>query len=306
MAETGRGWFQRLRAGLGRTREQLAASLDALVGRPVDARTLEAVEEALILADVGAATAAHVVDRLRAMRGLRTAADVRAALRQALRELLGPPIPLRTEPPPAVILVLGVNGTGKTTTIGKLAWRLRAEGKRVLLGAADTFRAAAAEQLARWGARVGAEVVAHRPGGDPGAVVFDTLEAARARGADVALIDTAGRLHTKVNLMEELRKIDRIVRRADPPAVERLLVLDATTGQNALSQARLFHEAVVEVTGIALTKVDGTAKGGIVLAIARELGLPVKLLGTGEGVEDLVPFDPDAFVDALVPPAEAL
>jgi len=305
MAETGRGWFQRLRAGLGRTREQLAASLDALVGRPVDARTLEAVEEALILADVGAATAAHIVDRLRAMRGLRTAADVRAALRQALRELFGPPVPLRTEPPPAVILVLGVNGTGKTTTIGKLAWRLRAEGKRVLLGAADTFRAAAAEQLARWGARVGAEVVAHRPGGDPGAVVFDTLEAARARGADVALIDTAGRLHTKVNLMEELRKIDRIVRRADPPTVERLLVLDATTGQNALSQARLFHEAVA-VTGIALTKVDGTAKGGIVLAIARELGLPVKLLGTGEGVEDLVPFDPDAFVDALVPPAEAL
>ncbi|MDQ7828539.1 MAG: signal recognition particle-docking protein FtsY [Armatimonadota bacterium] len=305
MAETGRGWWQRLREGLGRTREQLAASLDALVGRPVDARTLEAVEEALILADVGAATAAHIVDRLRAGRGLRTAADVRAALRQALRELLGPPVPLRTEPPPAVILVLGVNGTGKTTTIGKLAWRLRAEGKRVLLGAADTFRAAAAEQLSRWGARVGAEVVAHRPGGDPGAVVFDTLEAARARGADVALIDTAGRLHTKVNLMEELRKIDRIVRRADPPAVERLLVLDATTGQNALSQARLFHEAV-EVTGIALTKVDGTARGGIVLAIARELGLPVKLLGTGEGVEDLVPFDPDAFVDALVPPAEAL
>jgi fused signal recognition particle receptor len=305
MAETGRGWWQRLREGLGRTREQLAASLDALVGRPVDARTLEAVEEALILADVGAATAAHIVDRLRGGRGLRTAADVRAALRQALRELLGPPVPLRTEPPPAVILVLGVNGTGKTTTIGKLAWRLHAEGKRVLLGAADTFRAAAAEQLARWGARVGAEVVAHRPGGDPGAVVFDTLEAARARGADVALIDTAGRLHTKVNLMEELRKIDRIVRRADPPAMERLLVLDATTGQNALSQARLFHEAV-EVTGIALTKVDGTAKGGIVLAIAHELSLPVKLLGTGEGVEDLVPFDPDAFVDALVPPAEAL
>jgi fused signal recognition particle receptor len=300
MAAEGRTWMQRLRESLGRTREQLAVRLDALAGRAVDDAYLAGLEEALILADVGAATAAEVAGRLRLERGLRTTADVRAALRRILQDLLGPPVPLRLDPPPAVVLILGVNGSGKTTTIAKLAHRLRGDGRTVLLAAGDTFRAAAIDQLAIWAQRVGVELVRHQPGGDPGAVVFDALQAARARAIDVLIVDTAGRLHTKVNLMEELRKINRVIARDGPAAWERLLVLDASTGQNAISQARLFH-AAVEVTGIVLTKLDGTAKGGIVLAIARDLRLPVKLLGTGEGVDDLTPFDPGAFVDALLP-----
>lgn len=296
----GRPWFQRLRESLARTRDQLALQLEALAGRAVDDEYLAQLEEALILADVGAATAADVTARLRLERGLRTAEEAGVALRRILREMLGEAVPLRVTPSPAILLVLGVNGSGKTTSIAKLAFRLKAEGRGVLLAAADTFRAAAIDQLAIWAERVGVDLVRHQPGGDPGAVVFDGLQALRARGLDVLIVDTAGRMHTRVNLMEELRKLNRIVARDAPPAVERLLVLDASTGQNAISQARLFHEAV-EVTGIVLTKLDGTAKGGIVLAIARDLKLPVKFLGTGEGLEDLSPFDPDAFVEALLP-----
>ncbi len=296
----GRPWYQRLRESLARTRDQLALRLETLAGRAVDDEYLAQLEEALILADVGAATAADVTARLRMERGLRTAEEVGVALRRILREMLGEAVPLRVAPPPAVLLVLGVNGSGKTTSIAKLAFRLKAEGRGVLLAAADTFRAAAIDQLAIWAERVGVDLVRHQPGGDPGAVVFDGLQAVRARGLDVLIVDTAGRMHTRVNLMEELRKLNRIVARDAPPAVERLLVLDASTGQNAISQARLFHEAV-EVTGIVLTKLDGTAKGGIVVAIARDLKLPVMFLGTGEGLEDLSPFDPDAFVEALLP-----
>src|SRR3990170_636884 len=272
MTAEGRPWFQRLRESLTRTRDQLAVRLEALAGRAIDDAYLTELEEALILADVGAATAVEVTSRLRAGRALRTTADVPAALRRFLLDLTGPAVPFQVEPPPAVVLALGVNGSGKTTTIAKLAYRLRGEGRKVLLAAADTFRA----------------------------VVFDGLQAMRARGMDVLIVDTAGRLHTKVNLMEELRKLNRIIARDAPPTVERLLVLDAATGQNAISQARLFHEAV-DVTGIVLTKLDGTAKGGIVLAIASDLKLPVKFLGTGERLDDLTPFDPEAFVDALLP-----
>lgn len=295
-----RPWFQRLRESLTRTRDQLTIRLEPLAGRAIDDAYLAELEEALILADVGAATAAEVTSRLRGERGLRTTADAQAALRRILLDLIGPAVPFQVEPPPAVVLALGVNGSGKTTTIAKLACRLRGEGRTVLLAAADTFRAAAIDQLAIWAQRVGVEMVRHQPGGDPGAVVFDGLQAMRARGMDVLIVDTAGRLHTKVNLMEELRKLNRIIARDAPPAVERLLVLDASTGQNAISQARLFH-AAVDVTGIVLTKLDGTAKGGIVLAIGRDLKLPVKFLGTGEGLDDLAPFDPEAFVDALLP-----
>src|SRR3970282_2129964 len=300
MTAEGRPWFQRLREILTRTRDQLAIRLEALAGWAIDDTYLAELEEALILADVGAATAAEVTSRLRAARGLRTTADVQGALRLILLDLTGPAVPFQVEPPPAVVLALGVNGSGKTTTIAKLAYRLRGEGRKVLLAAADTFRAAAIDQLAIWAQRVGVEMVRHQPGGDPGAVVFDGLQAMRARGMDVLIVDTAGRLHTKVNLMEELRKLNRIIARDAPPTVERLLVLDAATGQNAISQARLFHEAI-DVTGIVLTKLDGTAKGGIVLAIARDLKLPVKFLGTGGRLDDLTPFDPEAFVDALLP-----
>ncbi|MGH2454304.1 MAG: signal recognition particle-docking protein FtsY [bacterium] len=300
MNERARPWLARLRESLSRTRDALAVQLETITGRALDDAALADLEEALILADAGAPVAAGVVARLRSERGLRTGADVRAALARILMEILGPAVPLRLEPPPAVMLLLGVNGTGKTTTIAKLAARLRGEGRTVLLAAADTFRAAAIDQLAVWGQRLGVDLVRHQPGGDPGAVLFDALTAMRARSIDVLLVDTAGRLHTKVNLMEELRKLNRIIARDAPPTVERLLVLDASTGQNAVAQARLFHEAV-ELTGLILTKLDGTAKGGIVLAIAHELALPVKFLGTGERLEDLIPFDPQAFVDAVLP-----
>jgi fused signal recognition particle receptor len=295
-----RPWFSRLRESLSRTRDTLAVRLEAVTGRALDDAALADLEEALILADTGAPAAAEVIARLRTERGLRTPADVRTALARILREMLGPAVSLRVEPPPAVMLVLGANGTGKTTTIAKLAARLRAEGRTVLLAAADTFRAAAIEQLAVWAQRLGVDLVRHQPGGDPGAVVFDALTAMRARSIDVLLVDTAGRLHTKVNLMDELRKLNRIIARDAAPTVERLLVLDASTGQNAVAQARLFHEAV-EVTGLVLTKLDGSAKGGVLFAIAREVGLPVKFLGTGERLDDLVPFDPEAFIEALLP-----
>ncbi len=295
------GWLGRLRQSLARTRQALGARLDALLARPVDPAFYDDLEEVLIQADLGAPLARAIVEDLRARTvGSAAPAEVRAALAAILRDRLGPPGRLRLEPPPAVVLVLGVNGSGKTTTIAKLAHRLTREGRRVLLAAADTFRAAAIAQLEVWGARVGAPVIHHREGADPAAVVFDAAQAAQARGVDVLLVDTAGRLHTRVNLMEELKKVDRVVARTLPAApVERLLVLDATTGQNGLAQARAFHEAV-RLTGVVITKLDGTAKGGIAVTIAQTLGVPIVFLGTGEGLDDLDPFDPGAFAEALL------
>jgi fused signal recognition particle receptor len=294
-------FFDRLKAGLARTRESFTARVEQVLREPPGPEFYDALEAALVLGDVGVPTSAVIIERFRARRDTSEPAARRAALRGIITEILGPPLPLVLEPPPAAILVLGVNGAGKTTTIGKLAHRLRAQKRSVLLAAGDTYRAAAIDQLILWGERVGADVVRHAPGADPAAVVYDGLQAVRARRLDVLIADTAGRLHTKVNLMEELKKISRVVARELPGGpIERLLVVDAGTGQNAIQQARLFH-AAVEVTGLVLAKLDGSAKGGAVLGIAHELGLPVKLVGLGEAPEDLEPFDPQQFANALLP-----
>jgi fused signal recognition particle receptor len=289
-----------LEAGLRQTRQGFIGRLRGILG-PADETSWEDVEETLIAADVGATLALQVVERARRRRD---PGGGEAAVRAELASILMPrdgawsPRP-SVEGGPAVILVVGVNGTGKTTTIGKLAARYVAEGRSVVLAAADTFRAAAVEQLRIWADRAGVAVVAHAPGADPGAVVFDAIDAAVARGADLVIADTAGRLHTKSNLMDELRKVRRIVGRRLPGAEpEVLFVLDATTGQNGLAQALAFHEAV-GLTGIVLTKLDSTAKGGIVFAIEDALKVPVRFVGVGEKASDLLPFDPDAFVAAL-------
>jgi fused signal recognition particle receptor len=279
----------------------------ALRAGRIDAATWDSLEEALIRADVGVATADALLADLRAKvesKEVRSGDDLLAALGQSIRELLetSETRALRFDGrngAPDVWLIVGVNGVGKTTTIGKLARRETAAGRSVLLAAGDTFRAAAADQLAMWGERTGTEIVRGAEGGDPSAIVFDAVQRAAARGNDLVLADTAGRLHTKTNLVEELKKIRRVADRDPGNVTEVLLVLDATTGQNALAQARQFTEAV-DVTGIVLTKLDGTAKGGIVIAVQRDLGLPVKLVGLGEGPDDLVDFDPDEFVDALL------
>jgi fused signal recognition particle receptor len=302
-----RGFFSRLRDNMSKTRQALGAELQATVFQNLDDETFERLEEALIYADVGAPTTAAIVERLEREAEEGTLADGEA-LTHRLQELLaetarvdGDTISLAEQP--TVILVVGVNGTGKTTTIGKIAWHLQQElGRSVLLAAADTFRAAAAEQLTLWAERAGCEVVRGEEGSDPGAVAFDAIEAAKARGRDVVLIDTAGRLHTQQHLMDELRKVRKVIERQAPGAPhETLLTIDATTGQNGLRQAMLFREAV-DVDGIVLTKLDGTAKGGIALAIAQELGVPVKLIGIGEALEDLRPFDPDDFARAIIEP----
>ncbi len=270
----------------------------------VDEEFYDELEEALILSDMGMDTTMEAVETLRRRvkaEKLRSPDEVRACLRRVLAEMLNvgeTALDLSTKP--SVVLFIGVNGVGKTTTIGKLSARLKGEGRRVLMAAADTFRAAAADQLTIWAERTGTEIVKHEEGADPGAVVYDAMSAARARGTDVVLIDTAGRLHNKQNLMNELSKISRIIQREQPDCVrETLLVLDATTGQNGLIQAKQFQEAA-GITGIVLTKLDGTAKGGIVVAIAKTLGVPVKFVGLGEGVEDLVPFDAEKYVQALI------
>jgi fused signal recognition particle receptor len=302
-----RGFFRRLRDNMAKTRQALGAELQATMFQTLDDEAFERLEEALIYADVGAPTTAAIVERLEREVEEGTLADGEA-LTVRLRELLaetarvdGDTIPLGEHP--TVILVTGVNGSGKTTTIGKIAWHLQNElGRSVLLAAGDTFRAAAAEQLTLWAERAGCEIVRGEPGSDPGAVAFDAIEAAKARGHDVVIVDTAGRLHTQQHLMEELRKVRKVIERQAPGAPhETLLTIDATTGQNGLRQALLFREAV-DVTGIALTKLDGTAKGGIALAIAQELGVPVKLIGIGEALEDLRPFDPDDFARAILEP----
>lgn len=295
-------FFDRLKAGLARTRETFTARVEQALRQPPGPEFYEELEAALVLGDVGIPTAAAVIERFRSRRDTHDPDTRRDVLRGIIVELLGPPSTLTLDPPPAVVLMLGVNGAGKTTTIGKLAHRLRSQGRSVLLAAADTFRAAAIDQLLIWGDRAGADVVRHAPGGDPAAVVYDALQAVRARRLDVLIADTAGRLHTKVNLMEELKKISRVVSRELPGGpVERLLVIDAATGQNAIQQARQFH-AAVDLTGLVLAKLDGSAKGGAVLGIAHDLALPVKFVGVGEALGDLQPFDPRQYADALLPP----
>jgi fused signal recognition particle receptor len=302
--------LDRLKQSISKTRTQLAAKVEDLVSgeKKIDADVLTKLENVLLAADLGPRTTHQILEAVRQKmerRALSNAAELKAELKNQLLYVLRtiPPVngklPAAPEPRPHVIFVVGVNGTGKTTTIGKLANRLRKSGKNVVLAAGDTFRAAAIEQLAVWASRTNSEIVKTKSGGDPAAVVYDALASARARNADIVIVDTAGRLHTKSNLMAELEKMKRTAAKVVPGAPhEVLLVMDATTGQNGLSQAREFT-ATAGVTGIVLTKLDGTAKGGIVVAITRELGLPVQYVGTGESIEDLVPFDAEIFVSSL-------
>jgi fused signal recognition particle receptor len=298
------GLLKSLGDGLAKTRKNLADRFGALVlGDKIDEAFLEELEETLVAADVGVATTTFILKDLRERfnrRELSSPAEVKDRLKLVLFSILADrPADLALTAAPSVILVVGVNGGGKTTSIGKLACRFKTEGKKVMLAAGDTFRAAASEQLSIWGERAGIPVIKHREGAEPGAVVFDAVASASARAADVLIVDTAGRLHTKSNLMDELKKLKRIISQALPGEPgETLLVLDATTGQNALMQAKMFHEAV-GITGIVLTKLDGTAKGGIVFAISRELSIPIKFIGIGEAVDDLRRFDPREFVEAL-------
>ncbi|MCX2967504.1 signal recognition particle-docking protein FtsY [Streptomyces sp. TRM70308] len=307
--EPSAGRLVRLRARLSRSQTTLGKGLLSLLSRDhLDEDTWEEIEDTLLTADVGVASTQELVERLRErvrVLGTRSPEELRTLLREELLTLVGPDLDrtVHTETSgaadrPGVVLVVGVNGTGKTTTTGKLARVLVADGKSVVLGAADTFRAAAADQLQTWGERVGARTVRGPEAGDPASVAFDAVKEGTAEGADVVLVDTAGRLHTKTGLMDELGKVKRVVEKQGP-VDEVLLVLDATTGQNGLVQARVFAE-VVDITGIVLTKLDGTAKGGIVVSVQRELGVPVKLIGLGEGPDDLAPFEPEAFVDALL------
>ncbi|MEU5545918.1 signal recognition particle-docking protein FtsY [Streptomyces sioyaensis] len=306
------GRLVRLRARLSRSQNTLGKGLLTLLSREhLDEETWEEIEDTLLTADVGVAPTQELVERLRErvkVLGTRTPEGLRALLREELLTLIGTDADRSVHTAngignggdeiPGVVLVVGVNGTGKTTTTGKLARVLVADGKSVVLGAADTFRAAAADQLQTWGERVGARTVRGPEGGDPASIAFDAVKEGIAESADVVLIDTAGRLHTKTGLMDELGKVKRVVEKHGPVG-EVLLVLDATTGQNGLVQARVFAE-VVDITGVVLTKLDGTAKGGIIVAVQRELGVPVKLIGLGEGADDLAPFEPEAFVDALI------
>ena len=308
--------FQGLRKSLEKTRDTLFGRVKELVTRKIsfDAETLDEIEAILIASDMGVDAAGAITERLRkTLRGERIApGDLEAVehgIRDALVEVLGGATAgaaERLRGKPHVVMIVGVNGTGKTTSVGKLAWMYRQLGKSVLLGAADTYRAAAVEQLSIWAGRLGVPVIKQQHGADPAAVAFDALQAARARGADVLLIDTAGRLHTKANLMEELKKIRRALQKVDPEAPhETLLVLDANTGQNGVRQAQEFLQAV-QVSGLFLAKLDGTAKGGVVVAIKRALDIPVQFIGTGETLEDIEEFDPHAFADALVARSEPL
>jgi fused signal recognition particle receptor len=291
------GFFGRLRDSLGKSRRALTGELAAAAFDPGDEAAWERLEEALIAGDVGVTATAELVRRLEARPDL---GELTSALADEIAELLGEPGTLNVQERPSVILVVGVNGTGKTTTIGKLAQKLHDHGHSVIMAAADTFRAAAEEQLEIWAERAKADFVGSTRGADPAAVAFDAIEAAKARGRDVVIVDTAGRLHTQSNLMDELAKIGRVIAQRLPGAPhETLLVIDATTGQNGLQQARLFGEAV-PVSGVALTKLDGSAKGGVAIPIAYELGLPVKLVGVGETLDDLRPFDPGDYARALV------
>ncbi|MBI5888366.1 MAG: signal recognition particle-docking protein FtsY [Deltaproteobacteria bacterium] len=292
-----------LKAKLTRTHNAIMGSVEAALTGSSREEILGALEEALITSDVGVKTASEIVDGLRAVMAGRDEEKLKGCLKSAIYNILKQverPLEIGVNQKPFVLMALGVNGVGKTTTIGKLAARYSSSGKSVMLAAGDTFRSAAIEQLELWGGRVGCPVIKQAHGGDPGAVVFDAIRAARARGTDVLILDTAGRLHTKSNLMAELKKIKRVIDREMPGAPhENLLVLDASTGQNALNQARMFNEAI-GVTGIALTKLDGTAKGGIIIAIANELKIPIRFIGVGETADDLKDFNAGEFVDALI------
>ena len=295
------GFFDIFRKSVKKTKQSLSLELDSFSGK-ITFDTLEELEEILILADVGVTTAGKICSRLgeRIKRRNIDSTELRENLCEIVTELMEPDEPLVTETKPSVVLVVGVNGVGKTPSIGKLAYWLQGQGKKVLLGAADTFRAAAGEQLGVWAERVGCQMIKHAEGADPAAVVYDSITAAKARNVDVLICDTAGRLHTKKNLMEELAKIDRVLEREAPGCSrETLLVLDATTGQNGLNQAREFA-AACGVTGIILTKLDGTAKGGVAIAIRDQLGLPIKFVGTGESIGDLTPFSAAEFAQALL------
>ncbi len=298
------GFFAKIREGLRKTRDNVIKGMRRLLNSftKIDEDLFEQLEETMIMGDMGAETSEKICAELRRMvkeRGITDPADILGLIQEIIADMMGEDAQLDLSTKPSVILVIGVNGAGKTTTIGKLCHQFKQEGKEVLVAAADTFRAAAIDQLAVWTDRAGVSLVRHNEGSDPAAVVYDALVAAKARGCDVVICDTAGRLHNKKNLMQELAKINRIIdREAEGCAKECLLVLDATTGQNAVNQARLFQE-VAPITGIVLTKLDGTAKGGIVISIRNELGIPVKLIGVGESIQDLQPFEAKSFVDAL-------
>lgn len=300
------GIFDKLKSGLAKTRDNFSSRVNGLINssRIIDEEFYDQLEELLILADVGAKAAESIIDDIKKQvrqQKLKAPEQVRILLKDELERVLSKNTASKNmDLYPRIILVVGVNGVGKTTTIGKLAYKFKQDGKRVLLAAADTFRAAATEQLEIWSQRAGVDIVKHEEGSDPAAVVFDAIQSAKAKKADIIICDTAGRLHNKKNLMEELKKINRVIEREYPEAYkEVLLVLDATTGQNAISQARVFKEAV-DINGIALTKLDGTAKGGVVIAIADELSVPVKYIGVGEGIDDLQDFEPQNFVSALL------
>ena len=301
------GFFGRLKSGLAKTRKGMTEKIDIILRsyKKIDEELFEDLEEALITADVGVNTTLRIIEDLKNKvkdRNITDASEIKNLLKEELKEIqcgLESNNSLNINPSPAVILVVGVNGVGKTTTIGKLSSRLKKEGKKVLIAAGDTFRAAAIEQLTEWSNRAGVDIIAHQEGADPAAVIYDGIQSAKARNVDVLICDTAGRLHNKKNLMNELSKIFRVVEREYPNATkEVLLVVDATTGQNAILQAKTFKEAC-DISGIVLTKLDGTAKGGVVLAVQAELDVPVKLIGVGEGIKDLQDFDPNSFVEAL-------
>lgn len=296
-------FFSKLKEGLKKTKDSFTGKIGGLFGRrKIDEDFFDELEEALILSDLGGETSMEICEKLREnvkKSGTSDSSEVLRMMKQIISEMISGENELNLSTKPSVVLVIGVNGAGKTTTIGKLAANLKADGKKVLVAAADTFRAAAIEQLAVWTERAGVDLIRHAEGSDPASVVFDGCKAAAAREVDVLIIDTAGRLHNKKNLMEELKKISRIISTQLPEsAVETLLVLDATTGQNAVNQAKLFKE-VAQITGIVLTKLDGTAKGGIIVPIRNELGIPVKLVGVGEKLDDLQPFSPEDFTNAL-------
>ncbi|MBR1430759.1 MAG: signal recognition particle-docking protein FtsY [Ruminococcus sp.] len=305
------GLFSKIASGLRKTKDFLFGGIQRVLNSftVIDEELFDQLEEQMIMSDIGVETSEEICDRLRKKikeRGITDPKEIMGLIHEVIAEIMGNDTGLDLSVSPAVIMVIGVNGAGKTTTIGKLCHQFRQEGKKVLVAAADTFRAAAIDQLEVWTQRAGVDIVKHAEGSDPGAVVYDALEAAKARECDVVVIDTAGRLHNKKNLMEELKKINRIIdNKAGDCSREILLVLDATTGQNAVNQAKLFSETA-PITGIVLTKLDGTAKGGIVISIKNELGIPVKLIGVGEKIDDLQPFDSNMFVDALFASPEQL
>ncbi len=304
------GFFSKIKSGLAKTRNALAQNINSVINSftKIDEELFEELEEILVLSDIGCVTAEQICQELRARvkkDGIKDPAEIRNLLRGVISEMIEGDCSLKLSTTPSIILVIGVNGVGKTTTIGKIASRLKAEGKSVILGAADTFRAAAIEQLGVWAERAGVPMIKGVEGTDPASVVFDTIASAKAKGADVIICDTAGRLHNKKNLMDELAKIYRIINRELPEAdKETLLVLDATTGQNAVNQAREFKN-VADISGIVLTKLDGTARGGVVLAIKNELDIPVKFVGVGEGIGDLQPFDASEFAAGIIDTEEA-